>query len=488
MTYIGHKPDRFSELLMTTTVLVMIMENELKKLPSIDEVLRTASLAGQGAVISRQQVLECTRQAVAEYRQRIIDGELFSKQLVLQKIVTRTNQLLSCIDGCHQQQVINATGVLLHTNLGRAPLAELAVQRMAESASYVNVEMNLTTGQRNYRGEHARKLLCQLTGADDAAVVNNCAAATILVLQALAAGREVIVSRGQLVEIGGGYRLPEVFSASGALLKEVGTTNRTYVHDYERAMTEKTAAVMRVHRSNFSQAGFVAEPGLDELVALGRRRNIRVIDDLGSGCIHDLSRFGLSEPTVLGSVAAGADMVLFSGDKLFGGPQAGIIVGRHEWVSALHQSPMMRAFRVDKLTLAALGATAEIHLSGNALQDLPLLRMLTRDANDVRSLCEAVHQQLTVPEGISVSVETCISEVGGGSMPGAQVRSFGLRIKGMDAELLTKRLRCCIPAVLGRIQADAVFLDLRTVGDLQRKDLVKNLSIAIVQSNDEVGD
>ncbi len=324
--------------------------------------------------------------------------------------------------------VINATGVVLHTNLGRAPLAERAVRRIQEAAGYVNVEMNLETGKRNSRGERAVDLLCLLTGAEDAVIVNNCAAATMMTLQVMAAGREVVVSRGQLVEIGGGYRLPEVFEVSGARLREVGTTNRTYLHDYENVISDQTAAIIRVHRSNFSLSGFVTEPSSAELAELCRRRSVPLIDDLGSGCIQDLAEFGLVEPTVSASVSAGADVVLMSGDKLFGGPQSGIILGRRQWISAMRKSPLMRALRADKLILAALEATLEVHLSQNGSAELPLMEMLTRQSSQIRSSCERVVSLVRTPESISLEIEACESEVGGGSIPGSRLPSFAEQI------------------------------------------------------------
>lgn len=466
--------------------LLMTMTDELRRLPSVDEALRAAMRMNLAPEVVRLQLVEWIRTALNELRQRIMNGESFDEETILEAVIESTRELILLDAGRQLRPVINCTGIVLHTNLGRAPLAEVAIQRIQECAGYVNVEMNLQTGKRNARGERVVQLLRQLTGAEDVAVVNNCAAATMLALQTVAAGREVIVSRGQLVEIGGGYRLPEVFTASGALLKEVGTTNRTYIDDYEAAIGENTAAIIRVHRSNFSQCGFVTEPDLADIVSLGRTRGIVVIDDLGSGSMHGMAAFGLHEPTVPASVAAGADLVLFSGDKLFGGPQSGILAGRQRWVAALHHNPLMRAMRVDKLILAALEATAEIHLSGNALSDLPLLQMLTRTREDVHKACESVRRELNFPNGIEVSVEPCLSEAGGGSMPGAKLESFGLRLAGMNAECFCRELRIGSPAVLGRIHEDAVLLDLRAVADHQRDELVKCINRAVRHCSDKV--
>ena len=359
------------------------------------------------------------------------------------------------------QRVINTTGVVLHTNLGRAPLADRAIARLEEVSRYANVELDLTSGRRSKRGERACQLLAQLSGAEDALVVNNCAAATILVLQTICAGKEVIVSRGQLVEIGGGFRLPDVFRSAGVTLREVGTTNRTYLRDYEAAINDETGAIIRVHRSNFYLAGFVTEPSIEELVEAERPEGLPVIDDLGSGAIEDLSGLGLTEPTVSASVDSGADLTLFSGDKLFGGPQAGIVVGRSEWIDRLRKNPLMRALRVDKTTMAAIEATAEIHLNDQAFDEIPILKMLATDANEIRLRCERV--QKAIQSLCHCDVVSCESHVGGGSIPGAVLDSFAVKIHGEDIDGLARLLRLGTPAVQARVQEDCLLMDLRTV-------------------------
>ncbi|MEZ6131715.1 MAG: L-seryl-tRNA(Sec) selenium transferase [Planctomycetaceae bacterium] len=455
--------------------------NNLSHLPSVDEILRQPEIIALSRC-ARQQLVIWIRSAVDDCRSEILAGVDFDPAAALRFVLQRTVRRVRAEDGRRQQPVINATGILLHTNLGRAPLAQRAVQRMQESAGYANVEMNLHTGKRNHRGERVCQLLQQLTTAEDAAVVNNCAAATMLVLQAMASGREVIVSRGQLVEIGGGYRLPEVFAASGAILKEVGTTNRTYLRDYENAIGERTGAIIRVHRSNFFQGGFVTEPDIADLVALGKQHNIPVIDDLGSGCIQNLSAYGLQEPTVGQSVAAGADLTLFSGDKLFGGPQAGIIVGKSSHVEMLRRHPMMRALRVDKVTLAAIEATAEIHLSENAAAQLPLLQMLSKSADDVRAIGERALSRLArKSDNVAIDLSECVSEVGGGSVPGSQIPSFGLRIQSTSSDAIAAKLRSGSPSILGRIQDGCVILDLRTVQESQLQPLIDRL-VQVLQS------
>ena len=436
---------------------------QLRNLPAVDEVQRQHEIVLAVENIPPRHVVEWIRRAIDRCRQSILSGEQHASTASMSVIVEDVLRQLQIENSGRQQTVINATGILLHTNLGRAPLAMRAVERMSESAGYANVELDLQSGKRSGRGERVCRLLQELTGAEDVVVVNNCAAATMLVLQTVAANRDVVVSRGQLVEIGGGFRLPEVFAASGAVLKEVGTTNRTYLRDYEAVLSDDTGAIIRVHRSNFYQGGFVTEPDIAELVSLGRQHNVCVIDDVGSGCMTDLSRFGLAEPMVYDSIRAGADLTLFSGDKLFGGPQAGIIAGRSELVGKIRRNPMMRALRVDKVTLAGIEATAEIHLSGKAFDELPLFQMLASGDDVIRQNCDDIASRLNVPAGITCDVVACTSQIGGGSVPGSQIASYGLRFASIDSEQFSRELRCSPNAVLGRIQDDSVVLDLRTV-------------------------
>lgn len=448
----------------------------LRALPSTDEVLRAPELVDLSRTVSHSQLIAWIRKATDDSRKRLLNGEVADREILFQQIVHRVNNLYRHDLGRSSRSVINCSGILLHTNLGRAPLAKTAIQRIIDAASYTNVEMNLETGLRNSRGERVTELLSLLTGAEAALVVNNCAAATMMVLQTLAAGREVIVSRSQLVEIGGGFRLPEVFEISGARLREVGTTNRTYAHDYERAISDQTAAIIRVHRSNFSQSGFVSEPSLADLIEIGKRHSIPVIDDVGSGCISALRS---TEPVVAESISAGADLALFSGDKLFGGPQCGIIVGHQRWIAAMKKSPLMRALRVDKLILAALESTTEIHLSHTASEELPLLRSLHKSAESIRHDCETVLAALTTSATTSLHIESCCSEVGGGSLPGCELPSYCLTLTGPDPDDLSTQLRRMNPAVVARIHRNAVQLDLRTVLDSQLPQLIECLQRVI---------
>lgn len=450
--------------------------DQLRNIPSVDEVLRSEVLAGLDPAPPRRRLTQWVRVAVERCRKRILNDEEFSAADLMSVIVDHVGGLYEFDLGESIRHVINATGVVLHTNLGRAPLADAAIDRMADAARYANVELNLHSGRRSKRGERVAGLVAQLVEAEDALVVNNCAAATMLVLQGIAQQREVIVSRGQLVEIGGGFRLPDVFRAAGVVLREVGTTNRTYLRDYEAVLGEQTGAIIRVHRSNFQLSGFVTEPSIEEMVTIERPADVPVIDDLGSGCIEDLSSLGLHEPTAPASVAAGADLALFSGDKLFGGPQCGMIVGKSKWINQLRKNPLMRALRVDKLTLAALEATTEIHLAGNGLSEIPVLKMLAVTAEEIRARCESLAARLdSVP---SVSVIPCQSPVGGGSVPGAELDSFALKISTPHADRLAERLRTGSPAVQGRVAEDCVILDLRTVAEAELDTLADCLRLA----------
>ncbi len=457
-------------------------QHQLRNLPSVDEVLRSPSLTALRGSLAHARLSQWAREAIQFCREEILAGRGEDNASWLNHIVQLIERRQRTDSGQAIQRVINATGVILHTNLGRAPLADAAIERMSQATGFANVELDLQSGRRSKRGERIAKLVAQLAGAEEAVIVNNCAAATMLVLQATAFEKEVIVSRGQLVEIGGGFRLPDVFRAAGVRLREVGTTNRTYLHDYESAIGESTGAIIRVHRSNFQLIGFVTEPSVEELASLNRPEHVPVIDDLGSGCIDDLSHLGLHEPTVSASVASGADLTLFSGDKLFGGPQCGMIVGRSGWISRLRGNPMMRAMRVDKLTLAALEATVEIHLGGRAMAELPVMRMLSAEPNTLRSRCEWLMGQL--PYRDQLQVVACDSPVGGGSIPGATRPGFALKISGFNPDRLAAALRAGSPAVQTRVTDDAVWIDVRTVAEDELGTLLHRLGDAMKQTGE----
>jgi L-seryl-tRNA(Ser) seleniumtransferase len=358
--------------------------------------------------------------------------------------------------------VINATGVIIHTNLGRAPLSDDAIEAITTAnQGYSNLEFDLDTGRRGSRYAHVDELVCRVTGAEAAMAVNNNASALLLVLMALCHGRGVVISRGQLVEIGGGFRLPDVMSQSGARLVEVGTTNRTYIADYERAIEpDTTAALMRVHSSNFRVIGFVAAPEIGEIASLAHSRGVMMIDDIGSGCLLDTRQFGLlEEPTPHDSLKAGSDLVLFSGDKLLGGPQAGIIAGRPDLIETLQRHPLARALRMDKGSIAGLNATLSHYYRGEALQKVPVWRMISTPLEALEESAQrwvsAIGSGSTVVDGRSM--------IGGGSLPEESLASRLIALHSNDVEALAQRLRTGRTAVVGRIEHDALLLDPRTV-------------------------
>jgi L-seryl-tRNA(Ser) seleniumtransferase len=371
--------------------------------------------------------------------------------------------------------VINATGVVIHTNLGRAPLASAAAERVAAVAQgYSTLEYDVERGGRGRRDTHAEALLCRLTGAEAAVVVNNNAAATLIVLAALAAGREVIVSRGELVEIGGGFRVPDVLAQSGATLREVGTTNRTRASDYGAAIGDRTALILRVHPSNFTIEGFTARPSLAELVSLGRTFDIPVVEDLGSGNLVPIKSMAgrdqmgiscLSDPTVQATVAAGVDVCCFSGDKLLGGPQAGIIVGRAALVDRVRRHPLMRALRVDKMTYAALEPTLAEYLAGRSAETIPVQRMLTMTADEIGARAKSVAAAIGASGSLRASVISGMSTIGGGSAPGVELPTSLVALASSDRspDALAAALRRLTPPIIARIERDIVVLDLRTV-------------------------
>jgi L-seryl-tRNA(Ser) seleniumtransferase len=354
---------------------------------------------------------------------------------------------------------------------------------MANVAKGGNLEVDLTTGQRGRRGAAVEALLRELTGAEAALVVNNCAAATLLTLQTLASGRSVVISRGQLIEIGGSFRLPDVFRQAGVRLVEVGTTNRTRLADYASAIDAETAALLRVHPSNYRISGFCESVSIAELAALGREREIPAIDDVGSGCLYDLSRYGLpDEPIVGDSLQAGADLVVFSGDKLLGGPQCGIIVGRAAIVDRLRHNPLTRALRVDKLTFAALQATLAIHRAGRAFEEIPVLQQLAQSESELRSRAEGLLKRLQTRSSAPgmFSIEAVASAAGGGSLPDQTLPSWGIGISSGSATELAARLRGGTPAILPRIENETVLIDLRTVPADDEEALVERLATCVV--------
>ena len=465
-----------------------------RSIPSVDRLLRSEDLAHLDDHYPRSTVVRWVREAIQQYRAEVRAGKKIPQKEIANHIHARVLHQEKLYRGDKIRPVINATGILLHTNLGRAPLAERAIERLTQAAGASNVELNLHSGNRNHRGDHCVELLRGLTGCEDAVLVNNCAAATMMVLQTTAQGREVIISRGQLVEIGGGFRLPDVFRSAGVQLKEIGTTNRTYVADYESAVTDQTAAVMRVHHSNYQINGFTTEPTIADLVQMKRSKKIAVIDDLGSGWLGTQffsptaerdSICEIQEPSVAESISAGADLTLFSGDKLLGGPQCGIILGKRDWIEPLRKSALMRAMRLDKLTLAALEATLEIHLEGKAKDELPIIQMLYEEPQAIEDRCKCLEQELSAQiGGDRIDVIACESQIGGGSVPGMNVPSFGLLIRTQKPQKLATRLRRLNSPIQARVTKDAVLLDLRTVPSNRLGLLREGIETAL---NEEVG-
>ncbi len=457
------------------------MKGEFRHLPSVDKLLSDSRVRDLESSHPRALVVDIVRQVLEGSRLSISRGEPAPS---VETLVAAVSDRLRALTEPSLLPVINATGVIIHTNLGRAPLSweTIAAMEMA-SRGYSNLEFDLATGGRGHRDTHLSSLLCRLTGAEDAMVVNNNASAVLLVLTALCRRKEVIVSRGQAVEIGGGFRVPDVMRQSGARLMEVGTTNCTYVPDYETAITPRTAALLRVHSSNFKVVGFAQEVTIGDLARLGREKGLLVLDDLGSGCLLDTARFDLSpEPTVQESVAAGAALAMFSGDKLLGGPQAGIIVGRAELVARLRKHPLARAVRIDKTRLAGLAATLLHYVKGEAEQKVPVWQMISMPLQEIESRAREWARQL----GAAAAVAGGESVVGGGSLPGSTLPTWLVVIKGTpgtkgpsQVQRLAQRLRAGQPPVIARIEGNALLLDPRTVTPEDDPTIIRALRDAL---------
>ncbi|HEY9857642.1 MAG TPA: L-seryl-tRNA(Sec) selenium transferase, partial [Stenomitos sp.] len=443
------------------------LNSRLRALPSVSSMLNAPPIVEAMARYDHEHLVGALQAALVQARDGIrAGGEAPGPDALIQEAL----QALRAEARANLRRVVNATGVVLNTNLGRAPLAPQMLEPIAEVAcAYSNLEFDLDSGKRGSRYSHVEDLLCRLTGAEAAVVVNNNAAAVLLVVDTFARGHEVVVSRGQLIEIGGSFRIPEVLTASGARLVEVGTTNKTHPEDYERAITPETAMLMRCHTSNYRIVGFTAEVAPEEMVAIARRHGVLSVEDLGSGVLVDLSAYGLpKEPTVQDTVKAGLDLVTFSGDKLLGGPQSGIIVGKKELVAKLKKNHMLRALRQDKVTLAALEQTLRAYLDPKrAMEEVPTLRMLTRRREDLRREAEQLASRLRSRFGDALTISTPEgeSQVGGGSLPAALIPTVlvALRPQAMDAQRLADRLRRADPPVVTRIEHDAVLLDPRTL-------------------------
>jgi L-seryl-tRNA(Ser) seleniumtransferase len=455
----------------------------LSTLPSVDEILKS----GQGLEWlkshPRRYVLAAVREGIDLRRKEIMEGTTadVSVESMVPDIAARVTNLSSL----SLRPVINATGIVIHTNLGRSILSERVMENVTRVATrYSNLEYDLGAGKRGKRYAHLKRLLREITGAEDGLAVNNNAAAVLLCLSALAKGREVIVSRGELVEIGGSFRVPDVMALSGAVLREVGTTNKTHLRDYEHALNDSTALLLKVHQSNYRISGFTEEVPIERLVAFGHGRNIPVMYDLGSGCLVDLKEHGIhTEPSVQEILKSGVDLVTFSGDKLLGGPQAGLILGRKEWIDKIQKHPLTRAVRIDKLTLAALEATLFAYADEERLrEDIPTVRMLLEDAGMIRTRAKKIAALLRRDvKDAAVAVIKDSSQAGGGSLPEVNFPTYAVTVKPLRITVneLEERLRSGQPSIVARIRGDALIIDPRTISAREVAEVVKGVRAAL---------
>lgn len=457
----------------------------LSKIPQVDELLKSPYGKGWLKTYPRKIVLKSIREVLEQKRKGILGG--LTPELSIDVASSEIERTIKRHSAYKLKPLINATGVIIHTNLGRAILSKKAIKNISHLAgSYSNLEYDLYEGKRGKRYSHIKDILKELSGAEDGVVVNNNASAVLLCLNTFAKDKEVIVSRGELVEIGGSFRIPEVMKASGAILREVGTTNKTHLYDYKNALCGNTALILKVHQSNYKVIGFTEEVSFGELVKLGREYKMPVMVDLGSGCMIDLEKYGIcGEPTVHRVVKAGTDIVTFSGDKLLGGPQAGIIVGKERFIRKIQKNPLMRAVRMDKLTLASLEATLMQYLDEEkAIKEIPTLKMLTESIDAISrraiKIYTSLKRDLSTQAGIEITKD--ISRAGGGSLPETDFPTFVVSLKPsqISVNLLEKRLREGEPPVITRIKDNALLIDTRTVQDKEVKDLVNCVKNALI--------
>ena len=465
-----------------------------RKLPSVDRLKKTEAALKLTVSYDEDNVVDAIRKVVQDIREEIAmeKSTVVEKDIDPDAIMTRVKEDLEEKFALSLRSAINATGVILHTGLGRSVLPDSAQKSITEvMAGYSTLATEIETGKRSHRDVHLNDLLCALTGAEAATVVNNNAAATMLILNTLAKGREVIVSRGQLVEIGGSFRMPDVMLTSGAVLKEVGTTNKTHLRDYEAAVGEDTAAIMRVHHSNYRIVGFSAEPSIEEMVVVAHKHKLHIIDDLGSGALIDLKEFVIEhEPLVQDSIKAGVDVACFSGDKLIGGPQAGIIVGKASIIEEIRKNPLARAFRIGKLTIAGLQATLQLFLKPDKLKlEHPVYRMFGLSVEQVRNRAQRIAKRLKVSlvGEVDISLIDGGSQVGSGAVPVETIPTKLLKLipKNMDVETLAKYLRSNEPPVFTRVQKGAVLFDLRTVQKGEDRLIINALSSILKQKESD---
>jgi L-seryl-tRNA(Ser) seleniumtransferase len=413
--------------------------------------------------VPQKEATLAARRAIAEAREAIAHGH---KMPELDQIAARAQDLLADAEATTLRHAVNCTGVVLHTGLGRSVLPEQSARRLADAARHLTLEIEPNSGERGLRTRHVEQLICDLIGAEACTVANNCAGAVLLMLAALCRDKEVLISRGELVEIGGSFRMPDVMVQSGCVMREVGTTNKTHLADYAKAITPDTRAILRVHRSNFAIAGFTERPELRDLAELARRQGILILEDLGSGCLADLTRYGLpDEPRVQESLKAGADAVCFSCDKILGGPQCGIIAGKQELIQQIASHPLQRALRVDKLTLLALLETLRLWQDlPRAEQEIPTLRFITRNSDDVRKLAQRVIRATGKLPGAEMKILPGVSEIGGGALPGKTLPTWLISLKSsLSPQEVARKLRLSRPAIFGRVENGAFILDFRCV-------------------------
>ncbi|MBF0465614.1 MAG: L-seryl-tRNA(Sec) selenium transferase [Nitrospirae bacterium] len=451
--------------------------NALRGLPSVDKLLQSEEAQKWLKEYPRRVVLKAIREVLEERRSELLSGN--AENEISRNISYAIEEKLSESGSFSLRPVINATGIVIHTNLGRAPLSDKTLKHLATIASgYSNLEYDLKTGSRGKRHVHLTTLLKELTGAEDAMVVNNNAAAVFLALTALTSlKKEVIVSRGELIEIGGSFRIPDIMAAGGAILKEIGTTNKTHLYDYENAITENTGLILKVHRSNFKISGFTEEVETADLVKLASKTSKILMYDLGSGCLIDLRPWGIhSEPVVSEVVKTGVDIVTFSGDKLLGGPQCGVIAGKQKHIESLRKHPLARALRVDKFTISAMEAVLMEYVYGDdIIKNIPILEMLLCDPDTIKERALKIEEGLKTLPNFTVTIREDDSEAGGGSLPGVKFKTYTVLLKHSEisAEQLQKLLRIAKTPLIGRIKDDTLILDVRTIFDSQLQEIIE---------------
>ncbi|OHE61253.1 MAG: L-seryl-tRNA(Sec) selenium transferase [Thermodesulfovibrio sp. RBG_19FT_COMBO_42_12] len=455
----------------------------LSNLPAVDEILKSKQGLDWLNAYPRRYVLQAVREAIDSKRKKIIEG--LPVDLSEEVMMADIENIIEKLSSYSLRPLINATGVVIHTNLGRSILSERAVENIRRvSGSYSNLEYDIEEGKRGKRYSHIKRILREVTEAEDALIVNNNAAAVMLCLSTLAKDREVIVSRGELVEIGGSFRMPEVMEASGAVLREVGTTNKTHLYDYENAINEDTSLILKVHKSNYKITGFAMEVSLEDLVSLGIRHQIPVMFDLGSGCLIDLKPFGIyNEPVLKDIVKTGVDITTFSGDKLLGGPQGGVIVGRREYIEKIQKNPMTRAMRIDKLTLSGFEATLMEYIDEEkAIENIPTLKLLLQKPEEIRDRANRIAKGLKKEiKDVHINVMADSSRTGGGSLPEVDLPTYAVSIKTdkVSVNEFERRLRKGIPPIIARIKEDSLIIDARTVRDKDLECLVEGIRSAL---------